>query len=72
MAICSVRNWLDYMKRAARNLTGIKAFGEDQPEMENRVELTSGKTSSACRSEKLIHSYSADSLALWNANLEED
>src|SRR6202051_2290395 len=29
----------DYMKRAARNLTGIKAFGEELPAMENRVEL---------------------------------
>src|SRR6202167_1425298 len=31
----------DYMKRAARNLTGIKAFGEELPAMENRVELVS-------------------------------
>jgi choline dehydrogenase-like flavoprotein len=61
----------DYMKRAARNLAGIKAFGEDQPEMENRVELTSGKDEFGMPLGKLIHSYSPDSLALWNANLEE-
>jgi hypothetical protein len=41
----------DYMKRAARNLAGIKTFGEEQPNMENRVELTAPRTSSACRSE---------------------
>jgi len=33
----------DYMKRAARNLAGIKTFGEEQANMENRVELTSAK-----------------------------
>jgi choline dehydrogenase-like flavoprotein len=61
----------DYMKRAARNLTGVKAFGEDQPEMENRVELTSGKDEFGMPLGKLIHTYSPDSLALWNADLEE-
>src|ERR1700731_1654627 len=61
----------DYMKRAARNLAGIKAFGEDQPMMENRVELASGKDEFGMPLGKLIHSYSPDSLALWNANLEE-
>ena len=33
----------DHMKRAARHLAGIKTFGEEQPNMENRVELTSAK-----------------------------
>ena len=47
----------DYMKRAARNLAGIKAFGEDQPEMENRVELTSDKDEFGMPLGKLIHSY---------------
>jgi choline dehydrogenase-like flavoprotein len=61
----------DYMKRAARNLAGIKTFGEDQPEMENRVELTSGKDEFGMPLARLIHSYSPDSLALWNANLDE-
>src|SRR6266478_909019 len=61
----------DYMKRAARNLAGIKTFGEDQPEMENRVELTSAKDEFGMPLGKLIHSYGQDALALWNANLEE-
>src|SRR5216683_2507814 len=61
----------DYMKRAARNLAGIKTFGEDQPEMENRVELTSAKDEFGMPLGKLIHSYGQDPLALWNANLEE-
>jgi choline dehydrogenase-like flavoprotein len=61
----------DYMKRAARNLAGIKTFGEDQPEMENRVELTSAKDEFGMPLAKLIHSYGQDPLALWNANLEE-
>lgn len=61
----------DYMKRAARGLAGFKAFGEDQPNMENRVELTSEKDEFGLPLGKLIHSYDQDALALWNANLEE-
>jgi choline dehydrogenase-like flavoprotein len=61
----------DYMKRAARGLAGIKTFGEDQPEMENRVELASEKDEFGLPLGRLIHSYGADALALWNANLDE-
>ncbi len=61
----------DYMKRAARGLAGIKTFGEDQPNMENRVELASEKDEFGMPLGKLIHSYDQDALALWNANLEE-
>jgi choline dehydrogenase-like flavoprotein len=61
----------DYMKRAARGLAGIKTFGEDQPEMENRVELASEKDEFGMPLGRLIHSYGADALALWNANLDE-
>jgi choline dehydrogenase-like flavoprotein len=61
----------DHMKRAARHLAGIKAFGEEQPNMENRVELTSAKDEFGMPLGKLIHSYDADAVALWNANLEE-
>jgi choline dehydrogenase-like flavoprotein len=61
----------DHMKRAARHLAGIKAFGEEQPNMENRVELTSAKDEFGMPLGKLIHSYDTDAVALWNANLEE-
>jgi choline dehydrogenase-like flavoprotein len=61
----------DYMKRAARNLAGIKTFGEEQPNMENRVELASEKDQFGMPLGKLIHSFDSDAVALWNANLEE-
>jgi choline dehydrogenase-like flavoprotein len=61
----------DHMKRAERHLAGIKAFGEEQPNMENRVELTSAKDEFGMPLGKLIHSYDTDAVALWNANLEE-
>ena len=47
----------DYMKRAARNLTGIKAFGEEQPTMENRVELASEKDEFGMPLGRLTHTF---------------
>ena len=61
----------DYMKRAARNLAGVKAFGEEQPNMENRVELASEKDEFDMPLGRLTHSFDSDAVALWNANLEE-
>ena len=61
----------DYMKRAARNLTGIKAFGEELPAMENRVELASEKDEFGMPLGKLTHTFQDDAVALWNANLED-
>jgi choline dehydrogenase-like flavoprotein len=61
----------DYMKRAARGLAGIKTFGEEMPNMENRVELASAKDEFGMPLGKLTHSYDQDAVALWNANLEE-
>jgi choline dehydrogenase-like flavoprotein len=61
----------DYMRRAARNLTGIKAFGEELPAMENRVELVSEKDEFGMPLGKLTHTFQDDAVALWNANLEE-
>jgi choline dehydrogenase-like flavoprotein len=60
----------DYMKRAARGLSGIKTFGEEQPSMENRVELTSAKDEFGMPLGKLVHSFDENAVALWNANLE--
>jgi choline dehydrogenase-like flavoprotein len=59
------------MKRAARNLAGIKTFGEEQPNMENRVELMGAKDEFGMPLARLIHTYDQDAVALWNANLEE-
>ena len=61
----------DYMKRAARNLAGIKTFGEEQPTMENRLELASEKDEFGMPLGRLTHSFDQDAVALWNANLEE-
>ena len=61
----------EYMKRAARNLAGIKAFGEEQPNMENRLELASEKDEFGMPMGRLTHTYDRDAVALWNANLEE-
>jgi choline dehydrogenase-like flavoprotein len=61
----------DYMKRAARHLAGIKTFGEEQPNIEDRVELTGAKDEYGMPLGKLIHTYDQDAVALWNANLEE-
>src|ERR1700753_858539 len=61
----------DYMKRAARNLTGIKAFGEELPAMENRVELASEKDEFGMPLGKLTHTFQPDAVALWNANLDD-
>ena len=53
----------DYMKRAARHLAGIKAFGEEQPNMENRVELTSAKDEFGMPLGRPgLHSYGADAV----------
>jgi choline dehydrogenase-like flavoprotein len=60
----------DHMKQAARGLAGIKTFGEEQPNIENRVELASETDEFGMPLGKLIHSYDDNAVALWNANLE--
>src|SRR5207249_5969066 len=60
-----------FMKRAARGLTRIGAFGEELPNIENRIELASDKDEFGMPLAKIIHSYDQDAAALWNANFEE-
>ena len=60
-----------FMKRAARGLTRINAFGEEMPNIENRIELASDKDEFGMPLAKIIHSYDQDAAALWNANFEE-
>jgi choline dehydrogenase-like flavoprotein len=60
-----------FMKRAARGLTRINAFGEELPNIENRIELVSGKDEFGMPLAKIVHSFDQDAVALWNANFEE-
>jgi choline dehydrogenase-like flavoprotein len=60
-----------FMKRAARGLAKIQAFGEEVPNVENRVELASAKDELGFPLAKVIHNYDQDAAALWNRNLEE-
>jgi choline dehydrogenase-like flavoprotein len=60
-----------FMKRAARGFTRINAFGEEMPQIDNRVELASDKDEFGMPLGRLIHSYNDDAVALWNANFDE-
>ncbi len=60
-----------FMKRAARGLTRINAFGEELPNIENRIELVSDKDEFGMPLAKIIHSYDQDVVAVWNANFDE-
>lgn len=60
-----------FMKRAARGLTRINAFGEELPNIENRIELTSDKDEFGMPLARIIHSYDKDVEGVWNANFEE-
>jgi choline dehydrogenase-like flavoprotein len=60
-----------FMKRAARGLTRFGAFGEELPNVENRIELVSDKDEFGMPLAKIIHSYDNDAQAVWNANFEE-
>src|SRR5215471_4172784 len=61
----------DFMIRAKRGLTRIGAFGEELPNIENRIELVSDKDEFGMPLAKIIHSYDKDAEAIWNANFEE-
>jgi choline dehydrogenase-like flavoprotein len=60
-----------FMKRAVRNFARINAFGEEQPKVENRIELAGEKDEFGMPLGRIIHSYDDNDAALWNANLEE-
>ena len=59
------------MKRAARGLTRLNAFGEALPNIENRIELVGDKDEFGMPLAKIVHSFDQDAVALWNANFEE-
>ncbi len=60
-----------FMKKAARGFSRIGAFGEEMPNIENRVELATDKDRFGMPLGRIIHSYDQDAQALWNANFEE-
>src|SRR5260370_2603134 len=60
-----------YVKRAVKNLSRMNAFGEEQPKIENRLELATEKDELGMPLGRLIHSYDDNDAALWNANFEE-
>jgi choline dehydrogenase-like flavoprotein len=60
-----------FMQRAARGYTRINAFGEEMPDIENRVELASDKDEFGMPLGRIVHSYNDDAVALFNANFEE-
>jgi choline dehydrogenase-like flavoprotein len=60
-----------FMKRAARGITRVNAFGEALPNIENRLELASEKDEFGMPLGRLVHSFDQDAVALWNANFEE-
>jgi choline dehydrogenase-like flavoprotein len=60
-----------FMKRAARGLTRLNAFGEAMPNIENRIELVGDKDEFGMPLAKIVHSFDQDAVALWNTNFEE-
>jgi len=60
-----------FMKRAARGFTRIGAFGEEMPNIENRIELATDKDEFGMPLGRIIHSYDDDVPKLWEANLAE-
>ena len=50
---------------------GSATFGEELPNIENRVELASDKDRFGMPLGRIVHSYDQDAQALWNANFEE-
>ena len=60
----------EHVKRAARGLIRMNMFGEEKPNVDNRIELTTQKDAHGMPLARLIHSYDDDAVALWNANLD--
>jgi choline dehydrogenase-like flavoprotein len=61
----------DFMKRAKRGLTRITMFGEELPNVENRIELASDKDEFGMPLGRFTHTFDEAAVALWNANFDE-
>jgi choline dehydrogenase-like flavoprotein len=60
-----------YMKRAVKGFTRFTAYCEEQPKIENRVELVSEKDEFGMPLARIVHNYDENEAALWHANFEE-
>ncbi len=60
-----------FMKRGSRGFARYTAACEEQPKIENRVELVSQKDEFGMPLARITHNYDENEVALWNANLEE-
>jgi len=61
----------DYMKRAVKGFARFTAACEEQPKIENRVELVSQKDEFGMPLARIVHNYDDNEAALWNANFDE-
>jgi choline dehydrogenase-like flavoprotein len=61
----------EYMKRAVKGLTRFTAYCEEQPKIENRLELASQKDEFGMPLARIVHNFDDNEAALWNANFEE-
>jgi choline dehydrogenase-like flavoprotein len=61
----------EFMRRAKRGFSRIGAFGEELPNVENRIELISDKDEFGMPLAKISHTYDKDAEAVWNANFAE-
>ena len=59
------------MKRAARGYTRLNAFAEEMPVIDNRIELAGDKDEFGMPLGKIIHSFSDEAVALFNANFDK-
>jgi choline dehydrogenase-like flavoprotein len=59
------------MKRAVRGFTCFTAYCEEQPKIENRVDLVSQKDEFGMLLARIVHNYDENETALWHANFEE-
>src|SRR5207237_4777026 len=60
-----------FMKRAARGLTRLNAFGEELPNIENRVELATDKDQYGMPLGRIVHSFDEDAAGGRNATCAE-
>ena len=57
----------EFMHKAARHLGAMVGVCEDQPNVDNRVELSSHKDQNGVPIARTVYQYSDDALALWRA-----
>ena len=55
-----------FMDRAVHHLATMFGFGEDLPQRENRVELSAREGPGGTRLPRVVHSFDADGVALWD------